>query len=438
MWRPAPPPHQTRGIGDDTTVIPVGDDTNDDGANARATARAHWRAWCARLAELGDSVLDDPLVTDERAAADGLRHLTRQLVFATQWHVEFDDPERPRLYRYDDDATSWGGPNADNTYLRTRIDPSGTYRLRADVTGCRELIVGVSEGDMQLGLTGVYAEACLADLHLAGGRLDLIVSPEPPITDDGRPFVGGALVGGVPVDWLPTHPDATLLSIRVYVADWDRDRVPDFTIERLDHDPGAPPPARIDALADRLERAVDWMAVSVPFWLRYVEGARAGLPVNTFMAPHHPPGGALNIAYGAGFWELDDDTAWLITVDPPDAFHWSVQTHTWPWFESGDFTHRRTSLNDTDVHVDGDGRVRIVVSSRDPGVPNWLDTEGRRTGLVVHRWVRSRDEPTPRSVVTPLDQLTEHLPDDHPVVSPDERRRQLARRRLAVQRRFRR
>lgn len=404
----------------------------------RATAVDAWRAWCAGLADVGETVLTDPLVTGERDLADGLRHLARQLVFATQWHLEFDDPERPALYRSNDDVTPWGGPNADNTYLRARIDPAGTYRLRADVTGCRDLIIAVSEGDMSLGRPAVHHEIGARDLHPAGGHLDLVIAPHPPVTDTGEPFTPGARVGGSPVDWLRTHPDSTLLTIRVYVIDWDRDRVPDFTLERLDLDPGPAPPLTLEAVTGHLDDAAQWMAVGIPFWLRFLELAAGAAEPNVLSPPRRPEGGALTIAYGAGFWDLDAEHAWLITVEPPRAEQWSIQTHTWPWFESGDLAARQTSLNSHQVHLDPDGRARIVVSGRDPGVPNWLDTEGRATGMVVYRWIATRDDPTPSSLVVPLADLAAHLPPDHPTVTPDERRRNLTRRRLAVQRRFRR
>jgi hypothetical protein len=128
----------------------------------------------------------------------------------------------------------------------------------------------------------------------------------------------------------------------------------------------------------------------------------------------------------------------VITFDEPDAFHWSIQTHTWPWFESGDLAHAQTSLNDQQAHIDTDGRVRVVVSRHDPGVPNWLDTEGRPVGMVAYRWIWTADRPTPEGTVVGLDAVTDHLPDDHPRIPPAARAESAAGRRRAVHRRFRR
>ncbi|MGH9025778.1 MAG: hypothetical protein ACRDWD_06650, partial [Acidimicrobiia bacterium] len=50
------------------------------------------------------------------------------------------------------------------------------------------------------------------------------------------------------------------------------------------------------------------------------------------------------------------------------------------WFESLDIANRVVNLNGHQMHVDDDGKWRVVVAHYDPGVPNWLDTEGRRSG----------------------------------------------------------
>ena len=57
----------------------------------------------------------------------------------------------------------------------------------------------------------------------------------------------------------------------------------------------------------------------------------------------------------------------------PDSRYWSFQLYNLAWFELVDPVDRQTSLSHEQVSIDGDGRVRVVVSHRDPGVANWLD-----------------------------------------------------------------
>lgn len=384
---------------------------------------AVWREFCSRIAEAGAAVLGDPAASGARNQAEGLRCLTRQLVFAVQDAVEFRDADFPALHRFDDDVTKWGGPNTDNNYLRCSIDPAGLYRLTADVTGCRDAILSLYEGDMQLGRYGVFSECALRELSLDDGRLEVMIAPDRP--------AGAA-------NWMATNPEARYLGIRVYVCDWTTDAVPDFYIERLDRTGDRPERLTVDRMAAALEEAAGWVETSVPFWLRFVEGVRQRNGDNVLTPPMQAKGGADNIAYGGGFWNLGDDEAWLITFEPPHAFTWSIQTHTWPWFESGDLAHAQTSLNDTQAHLDRDGLVRAVVCHRDPGTPNWIDTETRPVGMCIYRWIGASDSPVPEGVVVPLAGLRSHLPADHPTVTPDERRSVMAARRRGVHRRFRR
>ena len=153
--------------------------------------------------------------------------------------------------------------------------------------------------------------------------------------------------------------------------------------------------------------------------------------------PRTPRGGAENIAYGSGFWDLTDDQVLLITCEVPDADYWNFQIHTMAWFESGDFAHRQTSINDAQAHVDADGRVRLAVAHHDPGIPNWIDTEGRPVGLLAYRWVRARTLPVPRAELVAIDELAELLPADHPRVDAATRRDSLRARREAALNRYR-
>ena len=77
------------------------------------------------------------------------------------------------------------------------------------------------------------------------------------------------------------------------------------------------------------------------------------------------------------------------------------------------------------------------MSARDPGVPNWLDTEGRPDGMISYRIVGASEGPALVSRRVPLAELRAALPADVPVIDESMRRDQIARRRAAVMRRFR-
>jgi hypothetical protein len=107
---------------------------------------------------------------------------------------------------------------------------------------------------------------------------------------------------------------------------------------------------------------------------------------------------------------------------------WDVMLYNCAWYEPLDFASRVTSLNHRQVQRDADGMVRVVVSNTDPGIANWLDTEGRAEVLATIRWFRPPEQPSVRTQLVPVAHLTEHLPTDTARVDASARREQVRRR----------
>jgi hypothetical protein len=385
------------------------------------TAESAWTDFCTRLAAVGERIVGDEFPNGDRERAEGFRYLGRMAVFATQWFVEFADPEFPAFYRFDDDVVKWGAPNADNQYLRAKVEAGGVYRVTADVTNVREILLSTQEGDMQLGKFRVFDERALSALTVGSdGMLELIVGGEER-----------------PGNWMPLHPDTDHLLVRQYVSDWERDAVARMNIERVGNEGRAPSPPTADGLAAAYDRAADWIEHSVVFWNDYTRRARAGGTDNVLSPPRSPKGGAHNILYGGGWWDLAPDEALLVTCDAPDANYWSFQGYNAGWFESLDFANRTTSLNGHQIRVDDDGRFRLAIAHRDPGIENWLDTAGHRAGMVTYRWVLTTTEPAPACEVVPLAEVAERVAGTTPAFTAAERRAQIHRRQVAVARRFR-
>jgi len=66
-----------------------------------------------------------------------------------------------------------------------------------------------------------------------------------------------------------------------------------------------------------------------------------------------------------------------------------------------------------------DGKLRIVVSARDPGVRNWLDTAGYPRGVVQGRWTGCDSQPIPKVTKVALIDLRKSLPADVARVTPE-------------------
>jgi hypothetical protein len=383
-----------------------------------------WRDFCRHLEAAGDHVQAFPQAEDPRVRAEGFRYLMGLAAAGLDQALCLDDPEAPRFVRDPDSSHKWGAENADNQYLWARIDPARRYRIHGRRRGVFEFLVELKEGYMQLGEDGVYAAATTEELRFDGdGGFEIVLSAEPP-PDDAE---------GTAPNWLPLHPDARYVTVRQYLVDWEREEPADFRIACLDATGGASAD-RAGAVAARIDAAGLWVEQSARFWSEWVEELRDGFEPGRIRPARRFVGGAKDIYYGNDWWRLGPEHAFVIETERPDARYWQFQLGD-PWFRSLDWANRQTSLNLAQAHVDADGLVRLVVSHRDPGVPNWLDTAGYPEGMLQYRWIWTRDCPQPRGRILPFDRLREALPAETPVVTPEVRRHSLALRRAHLQRR---
>jgi hypothetical protein len=89
------------------------------------------------------------------------------------------------------------------------------------------------------------------------------------------------------------------------------------------------------------------------------------------------------------------------------------------------YTLTQTTLNNTTAFADPDGYTYYVVSATNPGVANWLDSNGVSSGEIFARFENLPDgtDPTGLPVTTevvPVADVASYLPADTPTVSPAE------------------
>jgi hypothetical protein len=380
-----------------------------------------WREFCDRLARLGDEILGPDYPASPRERAEGYRHLANQVVGWLGWSIGYPDAEFPAFFRQNDQVVRWGGPNVDQVTRRARVSAEGTYRIAGNMGACEDFILTVKDGDMHMERYGILSECLGSELGIGPG-------------DD---FAITLSVAESPAPWVPLDANATMVNLREYYFDWQPRAPAIVTIQRLDTAGTAPPPlttARVDAMLDDAATTIEH---SIVYWNDYVRTARAAATPNTMGAPRHNAGGSSRIHYSFGFFELGADEALVLDASPPDARFWDVQLYTLGWFEPFDYANHTTSLNHTQAVASADGRVRAVVAHRDPGVPNWLDTEGRPAGMITHRWIDARSEPSITARLVPFDEIAGALPPDTPRVSDRERREQIRRRQEHVAWRYR-
>jgi hypothetical protein len=352
-----------------------------------------WHRFLGALEEAGE-VINGPLgATNERESAEGVRHLTRALSIALEMIVEKGDPSRPQLTSWMNPHRKILGDNPGTVYDAALVDPAYEYRITGHVgettylglcvygtatSGARRIVANLDDHEI------VRPDGSF-EVHLAAHRPDHL--------PDEAPF-------------LPLDPDATDILIRQYFHTPGTSAPAAYTVEPVpDH--GPPPPLTGEELASRLDRAGRWVRDLVE-----VEATVSALTAS--MAPEsirpqvahttrtHPdidwdvvakamPTPAIEYA-GAWFEDLEDDEAVIIEGWLPECRYASVQWLN-RWMESGDYAHHTVALTDHDLEPLPDGSFRIVIAHRDPGVANWLDTTGIRSGNAVVRALAATEPP---------------------------------------------
>jgi hypothetical protein len=374
------------------------------------TGRA-WKNLASRFADLHETLFPGGVEPRGASAGQGYEHAGQLLAQALRWHIEGNDPDRPRFIQINDTPEV-----ADNLFAAIRSD--GVYRLRGKIGSLFDVNISIHEGWNFRGRPKVWGDLGRQDLNVdADGRFELIL--------------GG---GERPGDWVALPPDAAFLHVREYYYDLDRHVPGIFEIERLDRPVTPRPRPSVPEASAQFSEALAWVADYVAFH-RHVFEHRHKLVANEVKPPSPQPAGNRHIWYGFGKFAFGPDEALLLEFDEPKARMWSVQWLSSPWYESAGPFDRLTGLFGSEAFVGADGRVRIVLAGQDPGVRNWLDTSGFDEGFFLTRWIWCEEGPEPTTRVVALGELDRHLPADEPRLGPAERQAQLRRRQAHFSRR---
>ncbi|MEE2630957.1 MAG: hypothetical protein VX752_02765 [Actinomycetota bacterium] len=391
--------------------------------------RSAWNTFCDRLRDGADTILDPVRPASGDDHAEGFRHLLRSLQSAIGSGVEGGDARYPEL--------AWvhpfknGQDNPDGLYQAASVDLSNTYRLAGNVgTVC------------YLGLTLMTFDFGRAPIEqlltLDGSALPVDGNGDFEIHFGACPAPEGATEG----TWFELPPNRCKLLVRQFFDDWDSEVPADLRIDCLD---AGPPDSRMDAR--RIIRHLDTVAEQVvpmtAFWSDFGRRHLESGEVNSFdhldptRGPNLAMGASPQQGYGQNWWHVEKDEALLYEVDIPSCVYWAVQLGD-VWYQSLDWVNRQSSLNGHQAQVSGDGVFRAVISHRDPGIANWLDTTGATQGCITYRWNQADSNPVPTLKLIPFADLEGYLDDPWIRISPEQRSDVLQTRRRGALRRFRR
>ena len=333
---------------------------------------AAWRAFCERLAALGDRILADDFPGDPRDRAEGMRHLATQTACWLTYATGYSDADYPAFFRSADPTYAWGGPNVDQVARRATVDGAGTYRVSGRMGSCEEFVLQLKGGTTQSGGANIGTEVSASSLGLRPG-------------DAFEILLGGEEQPGA---WLPLAPGPGFVHVRDYYFEWAPAEPATFVIERLDTEGTSAPTVTAARVAAMLESAAHEVEHSVIYFRDLQERMRDAQERNRFGVPDVSGRGVQDIIYSHGFVSLGDDEAIVVELDPHAAALWGIGCYSRAWYEPLDYATRVTSRNHRQVTPDADGVVRVVIAGRDPGSANWLDTQGRAEVLTTARWFR--------------------------------------------------
>mgnify|MGYP000195991036 CR=1 FL=1 len=338
--------------------------------------------------------------------AGGIRFLLHLLGGGLDLALEAD-PRRPEFRPTMSAGRRYYGDNPDAIYQTTTIDPTLAYRIRANTQGAVFTSFTVEGGgSLDTRYPPGRVVSSLNDTQLrvaADGSYELIASVE-------RPSALGA--------WLPLTPDACSIVTRHYFegdAPVDRRLAIPIEIEPIDGSPAAfasPSSSGSPSPTQNVGPAFGRDDASVARGIRRVANFVRGLsidygkngPVIDFASRaanrFGPPSGWSG---EAGQGPVDQSNLWApFALDEGEAL---VIEGSFPRCRFGNLVvwnrhlqslgrpGTRASLNRRQTRLEADGRFRIVVAHEDPGVPNWLDTGGERSGVVFVRYLMPEERP---------------------------------------------
>lgn len=330
---------------------------------------------------------------------DGYRNLMHILEGGLFSHFD-SDPERPVFRRIVSPTRKFRGDNSDAIYFDAAIRADREYLVKGNIAGAVYVSLTVEEGPGE----GAYATGTAAGLHDGefdrdtDGNFEILLSAKRP--EGGR-------------NWLALSPTASRITSRHYFEDVvsaakDPSRHVPMSIEPI-VDPGPPPAwtpeandARVAAAIQRVSNFVRGDTLDQQQRNPDEQPSWVSTTPNVFNEPEKPGSlafAAMDIAYAMAPYVLGPEQALVMTGRFPECRFANVCLWN-RYIQSYDFNNRSVALNRKQTQLEADGTYRMVIAHRDPGVPNWLDTEGRPSGIVYWRFLLPEGEvETPRTEV---------------------------------------
>ena len=269
------------------------------------------------------------------------------------------------------------------------------------------------------------------------GTVDVLNGRTMAVDSDGSFTI---TVDADPANGRPNHVRSTAQAHEFYIRDvlldWARDDPNHLEVQRL----GGPAVAPARTLDEQAEATASMMAYFANFTGKLSHGVYKMPPNHFDLAWSADKVGAMrNQVYVMGRFDLAPDEAFVVDLNDGGAEYFTVPLSN-IWGTTLDIIDRTGSLNKAQSVANEDGSYTYVIAPEDPGVANWIDSDGLREGILTLRMAEfggsgPSEDLGARGRVVKLDLLDAEVP-CLPRVTEQARASQLADRRAAYLRRL--
>lgn len=382
-------------------------------ARERLVSGQAWEDFCDTLKVAGKMV-DHFEGLSDIDRAEWYRFVTRLMRSGLERLLENGEPTRPRLR-----DTPWrqyiNVQTVDQDHLMCQFDEPRDYVIRgtagtipyfifaslaspetADLAARDWAPEGI-EGLKLFDPSNLKTRGFLGSQQLAtaaDGSFEIILSQNDP--GEGK-------------NWLKLTPDTNCILIRLVWSDRDTEVAPRMTIERAD---GAPPEPVTPALvAGNLAAAAQNVLGYTELVRNWWQGTQGNFVsklnrLDYSRAQYLSNGGVPDRHVAFGGWTKALDEALVLEFTPPSCEYWNFQLCN-IWQENLDtFEDGNGWISNYRVVTEPDGRVRVIISERDPGLgSNWINSFGHDKGIWGLRFVRTEATATVKLWRLPAERL---------------------------------
>jgi hypothetical protein len=376
-------------------------------------SQAAWNDFADALKRIGDKITSPTGARTPRERAEGYRYLLRLISAAHQLETEIDR-RHPALARMMTPMRKFKGDGTDTLYHEAKLDESLAYDYtvrRGDDLFFSATVYAYDENDAYYIVDHLVDEEIAWDDESGESVAHIHLSAERPAS--ARNWI--QLKGARPILFTRQYyPEF------VHSTDTGRHRGAVFDIRCISDVP-APEHLTEEALAAGLQRAVDFIedATDVSIGLSIFAGLnlvsyektqqgqqvdathitegvmhldderhddytpeQLAAMVDPKLIANNLPGPGIQYL-GAWFMLRDDEAIKIEGRDVPCRY-WSCQILT-RYLESGDYRHHRVGINNRQVELEDDGSFVIYAARENPGVDNWISTQGYTNGHILIR-----------------------------------------------------